>query len=172
MYPDGTSVMTRSKNAEGVEYEHPETGEFGVIVEFLGPSQGKVMKVDMDIDPKTQMLDYHETFDRMDRNVQQKVLYAVNYLLEQKPANDSGLRRIKKDLELVINKGKMSQNDGQGLLYALVMFWTRTKKIRRYLSFLVVSGSAAHGTTPPARAAEVLSPMSAPTTTLSSTTPL
>ena len=119
MYPDGTSVMTRSKNAEGVEYEHPETGEFGVIVEFLGPSQGKVMKVDMDIDPKTQMLDYHETFDRMDRNVQQKVLYAVNYLLEQKPANDSGLRRIKKDLELVINKGKMSQNDGQGLLYAL-----------------------------------------------------
>lgn len=119
MYPDGTSVMTRSKNAEGVEYEHPETGEFGVIVEFLGPAQGKVMKVEMDIDPKTEMLDYHETFDRMDRNVQQKVLYAVNYLLEQKPANDSGLRRIKKDLELVINKGKMSQNDGQGLLYAL-----------------------------------------------------
>ena len=124
MYPDGTSVVTRSKNAEGVEYEHPETGEFGVIVEFIEPSQGKVMKVDMDIDPKTEMLDYFETLDRQDINVLQKLRYAAEYVLREQPVGSratlkpdmSLLREVAKDLERVQEKGKLSRVDGMGVL--------------------------------------------------------
>ena len=115
MYPDGTSVVTRSKNADGVEYEHPETGEFGVIVEFIEPSQGKVMKVDMDIDPKTEMLDYFETLDRQDKNVLQKLRYAAEYVLREQPVGSRAtlkpeydvLRELVKDLERVQEKGKL-----------------------------------------------------------------
>lgn len=124
MYPDGTSVVTRSKNADGVEYEHPETGEFGVIVEFIEPSQGKVMKVDMDIDPKTEMLDYFETLDRQDINVLQKLRYAAEYVLREQPVGSmatlkpdtSLLREVAKDLERVQEKGKLSRVDGMGVL--------------------------------------------------------
>ena len=124
MYPDGTSVVTRSKNAEGVEYEHPETGEFGVIVEFIEPSQGKVMKVDMDINPKTEMLDYFETLDRQDKNVLQKLRYAAEYVLREQPVGSKAtlkpdmslLREVAKDLERVQEKGKLSRVDGMGVL--------------------------------------------------------
>ena len=152
MYPDGTSVVTRSKNAAGEQFEHPETGEFGVVVEFMAPSQGKVMKVGMDIDPDTEMLDFHETLDRMDPFVQQRLKYVIDTIMREEPVGQNAilkpdlgmLRNVQKDLNRVIEKGKLSSVDGQGVLDSIARALGVTREhpeISQMLRFAGIRGT-------------------------------